>query len=278
MHFILLYMYMPETLCGPAILKGPLNKKGKSEPLLRVEANLPSEDPIVIKCQLNHTDPDVTYEYNLWLQIYFTSLNEEPYHRLTREDQTFESKFDIQRVGNIINYSVNISASARLERSIIACAADYQPVHGMPHQICYTESTAIIIFRDYDPCDHPTMAPLVATPITPPTNFSTTATPLITMSQEVFFPVVGIVILVGIILVVANGIQLWVIIIMKNRKTTKAVNVSATNGIALAQLSTEVYYEEHGTDSNLHGNELDQHGTESEDDSKTPNGMATESG
>jgi hypothetical protein len=293
---------VPDTMCGTATLRGPLREDGQVEQILRVEADLYSKDPIVIRCQLNRTaDPSV--HYNRFLKIYFTSLDEEEHHILTPNNLNpiFESEFHIypKPLGDIIYYDVYINASTRLERTIIACGADF----GMPPQ-CYTTSTAVVIFRDYDPCDHPTATPettpttpstnsststtkwatasTVTTPTTPPTISSTSESPTtkwdptsiptpiktqttqtgadiddtqrVIMNKKEFFPVVGIAILVGIILLVANVIQLWVIIIMRKRRAAAKVQISVTNDVALKQ----------------HGIELD-HGLESEEDTTIQN-------
>ena len=300
-----------DTSCGSATLRGPMTEDGVVEPVLRVNASLYSEDPIVIRCQLNRTeDPNV--HYNLRLKIDFTSLDEIQYHKLIPGDPIFKSAFiPPEPLGNITYYDVFINASERLERSIISCGADYQPTHGMPHQHCYTKSVAVIIFRDYDPCDHPTATP-AATPTIPPTNSSTsklvttkraTAPPVttpitppttsstdeilttkwamsiptpnktlatqtganvsdthITMNKREFFLVVGIAILVGITLVVANGVQLWVIIIMRNRRANPKVQISATKDAALER-----------------DTEMDC-GLESEEGTTIQNNVATDSG
>lgn len=236
-----------------------MREDGVVEPVLRVVADLYSEDPIVIRCQLNRTaDPNVDYE--LRLKIDFTSLDEKQYHWLTDPDQTFESIFQSWREGNVTYYNVSVNASPKLERSIISCGAEYQPIQEMRRQHCYTKSVAVIIFQDYDPCDYPTASP-VTTPITPPTNSTgevlttkwatsiptpvatvtdsnssptptnittTLDTPSkidtttayitlptaaeISMEKDTFFSAVGIVVLVGIVLLLANFIQLYVII------------------------------------------------------------------
>lgn len=85
------------------------------------------------------------------------------------------------------------------------------------------------------------------------------------MKKVVLFPVASIAILVGIILLVANVIQLWVIIIIvKNKRVAKAVNISATNDTALDYFSAELG--QHGTDLN---------DAESEEDITIQNNAAT---
>ena len=295
-----------DTPCGSATLRGPMREDGVVEPVLRVEASLYSGDPIVIRCQLSLTaDPNV--DYNLRLKIDFTSLDEKQYHKLVPGDSIFESTFlPPSPQGNITYYDVFINASRRLERSIIACGAEYHD------QLCYTKSYAVIIFRDYDLCDHPTDTSVitpttpstnnysstsklvttnsptaipVTTPITPPINSSTSELPTtkwdptsmpnpnkipatqtgvdahITMNKREFFLVVGIAILVGITLLVANGVQLWVIIIMRNRRRANPkVQISATNDAALER-----------------DTEMDC-GLESEEDTTIQNNVATDSG
>ena len=297
-------LHVSEILCGPAVLKGPLDEDGNS--LLRAEANLISGDPfVIIKCQLNRTDSNVTYTYNPRLNIFRTSDG----HVLTKRKD-----YGVDEDGN---YVFNISVYAELDKSIVTCGVDYRPSQdqGTSFKYCYTVSAALIILRDNIPCDTSTTAATSpeTTPTTPSTTSSTvpsttstgkppttklttsstkstsmpnpteTRTPPATttsqprvdtdkniaVKKETFFSVVSIAIVVGIILLVANGIQMWVIIIIvKNRKTTKAANVSATNGIALDQ---------HGIEIEQHGIELDR-GLESEDDTTIQNNTATESG
>ena len=96
------------------------------------------------------------------------------------------------------------------------------------------------------------------TPVTPVSNTSETTPKVnsdgIILNKEEFFPVVGIAILVGVALLVANVIQLWVIV--RNRRTatrTTVDSVSATNDIALQlELGTETEYD---VDSKTHGGE-----------------------
>lgn len=305
---------MPGTRCGPVELIGPLNEHGFSEQLVNIKANI--SDTIVIKCQLSRTDPDVNYRmYNPMLKICITTLRDvkELYPIIIRN----RDKFQIQE-GDVMNYSINITASVMLDRSVIICGAHYQPFESMDHEYCYSGSAAIIVIEDHDQCDTPStsLTPSQTTPTTPPTTSSplpttpstkrklttpaappantppispttctsfavqptisttsmlittvTPTTPVSTTSQptpeseiepfiavnpKVFYPVVGIAMLVCIILLVANGIQLTTIV--KNRRAAREVTISATNSTALDLFSAELEY---GTDQN---------GEESEED------------
>lgn len=214
-------------------------------------------NPIVIKCQLNRTDLSVNYVKSL--RIYFTNLrdNEDIIHVLKPGDRIYKSEFHSETVGNVTHYTFNITVNPRLNRSIITCGAGYPYQYQVGNKYCYTASAALITLRDNIPCDTTT----TETPVTP----ESTTTPkvnsveIISMNKEEFFPVVGIVVLVGVALLVANVIQLWVIV--RNRRTitrTTVDNVSAMNGIAL-ELGTDMEYD---VDSKTHGDE-------SEDDSNS---------
>ena len=268
---------MSETLCGSAVLEGPLHENGSS--ISRVEANLAIGDRIVVKCQLNRTDLSVTYNPRLYI-----------HNTIDGSIITIRNNNTYDGDGNVRDYVFNISVHANMDKNIITCGVGYLQETG-PKE-CYSLSAALIILQDIIPCETPTDETT-----TKPTTFSTQKTtfmpttyytetpPAIAeeiIAGKVFFPVVSIAILVGIILLVANGIQLWVIIaIMKKRGTAtqKADDVSATNPIALDP-DTEIGC---NVDSKSQGNglhvELDQHGIESEDDSTMiPNGTATAPG
>ena len=247
MQFTLLHTCTSETVCGSAYLQGPLDEIGSSPILLRKDVNLSDGNPITIKCQLNRTNLSVKYVKKL--RIYFTNPRdgEDLFHTLAPGDRKFKNKFYEETVGNITNYYFNITVDPRLNRSIITCGAGYR--YQVGYKYCYTASAALIILRDDISCHGPTT--LTEIPTTPAPNTSPTDVQSIIMNKSVFFPVVGIAILVGIILLVANGIQLWVIII--TMKTRRTVSISATNGMA-HQLGTE------DIDSKVHGDE-------SEDDS-----------
>lgn len=291
-----------DTPCGSATLRGPMEEDRVVKSVLRVNASFYREDPIVIRCQLDLTaDPNV--DYNLRLKIEYTSLDEPRHLWLTNQ-----SSFNTLSEGNVIYYNVSINASPKLERSIIACGAEVRPRGSLgPFQHCYTKSFAIIIFRDYDLCDHPTDTPVItpttsstnsptsklvttnsptATPVTTPITPSTVSTSKLVTTEtatassvttpttppppnfdppvpiiEIFSSVTGIAILVGIILLVANVIQLGVIIIMRNRRSNPRVQISATNDAALEQQDIEM-----------------DCGLESEEGTTIQNGLATDSG
>ena len=250
--------HMPETVCGSARLKGPLDENGTSPILLRrVEINLCDGNPIVIRCQLIRTNLSVNYVKKL--RIYFTSLrdNEELVHQLGPGDWKYQNVFHEEPVGSIINYAFNITVDPRLNRSIITCGAGYQPIPRKAYHYCYTGSAVLIILQDSVSCNSITTSksPIPLAPIT--SQIRAVSDKSIVVNEDIFFPVISTAIVVGIILLVANGIQLWVIIIIvKNRRRAKASNISATNGIALAHLGVEL--------AKPHGNEVEQHGTESD--------------
>ena len=155
-----------------------------------------STNPIEIKCQLvlpdNQNLMDMTY--NPRLRIYLTSEGQT--HLLPGAHsgvEEFKYKLNKSEEANIRNFTFNITANARLERSIITCGVVYHPGGGMSSKDCFTGSAALIKFQDYDPCSSttappttPPTTPLTTLPTTPPTIPPTTTSiaPPITSTGE----------------------------------------------------------------------------------------------
>ena len=276
------------VMCESITLTGPFDKHGNQPSpvkMLTLDANCSA--PVEISCRVTiPADYDIS-EFNPRLRLYLrdgdvcTMLSGSHTHQFDGFHYNVSETYDANDTMIHFTYYVTPIIIARMDRSVVTC--------GIQHRVtqCFTQLAAMISFLDDSTCTTSTNATTTSDPTTN-THSSTTedldATKprKITMNGSVFFPVVGIVILVGIILLVANGIQLWVIIvIMKKRGTAtqKADDVSATNPIALDP-DTEIGC---NVDSKSQGNglhvELDQHGIESEDDSTMiPNGTATAPG
>ena len=165
-----------------------------------------------------------------------------------------------------INFTYHVTTIARMNNSVVTCGVYYRGVGNY-----YTQTAAMISIQDGPTCGQSTTTTNATTTATESTTTtksstitestespttihpsttedetilttkaSTTPQPTCTADtgkfiERVFFPVVGIAVLVGITLLVANGIQL--VVIIKRRASTE-VQVSATNGTAL----------EHGTE------------------------------
>ena len=261
-------MYAGYDLCSSVKLTGPSDEYGTQPTIVELPTlNTSHTDFVTVKCQItlpaNLSAQDRAY-YRPRLRFYLTAdgkvctlRDENNSHPCNSDDHTcagFNYTYMPDKEEDIetINFAYNVTTIARMNNSVVTCGVLYHRVD------CYSQTAAMISIQDGPTCDQSTTTTNAITTTTesatttesPTTTLpsttedettitSTTPQPAdtgeIIVHRTVFVPVVGIAVLVGITLLVANGIQLAVII---KRRASTEVQVSATNGTAL----------EHGTE------------------------------